>query len=72
MIEGSSKWFGTRHTIQPIIVAGLLCASVFGLPVRAARVDPEFSPLISSGVSAIAVQSDGQIVVGGSFTSVNI
>ena len=34
------------------------------------RLDPNFKPAISSQVSAIAVQSDGKIIIAGSFTTV--
>src|SRR5215213_2729965 len=47
---------------------GLTALCVYGQPVR---VDPAFSIRLDGAVGALAVQPDGKIIVGGTFTNVN-
>ena len=50
---------------------GVLAVSFIALTGGAASLDNSFHPQINGAVATLALQSDGRIVIGGTFTSVN-
>lgn len=66
------RLLSTRRTACSLTV-GAICAGLLALPAPAAAqvFDPAFNATTNGAVHAIAVQADGKVVIGGTFTQVN-
>jgi hypothetical protein len=53
------------------ITLAVIRMTMFAGPALAQGLDPQFNATTNGTVSAVAVQSDGQILIGGWFTQVN-
>src|SRR5437762_4720624 len=72
---GERKQTMNRNWNPPLIVLAVAVPLAQAWPGRAALrggdVDSAFSPAISGSVTALAVQPDDKVLIGGGFTSVN-
>jgi uncharacterized delta-60 repeat protein len=66
------SWYSLRRDLQGVsTVAPAIACLFFCDAANGATLDSTFNPSVSGTVSSIAVQDDGKVLIGGSFSSVN-